>query len=124
MIKKKILIIDDEPHFTQMVKMNLEETGRFEVHTLNYPRQSVAVIRQLKPDLIFLDVIMSDLDGGDVAYQIKADPEISGVPIVFLTAAVKEEEIGGGEGIIGSHTFLAKPVSVKTLIDCIDQHLQ
>jgi len=124
MPKKRIMIIDDEVSFTQMVKINLEETGRFEVTMVNDPQQSIAVAKSVKPDLILLDVIMPGIDGGDVAYQLKNDNEIATIPIVFLTAVVKEEEADStGEETIGGHTFLAKPVSVQRLVGCIDKHL-
>ncbi len=123
MTKKKIMIIDDEESFTQMVKINLEETGRFEVTMVNNPHQSIPVAKSVKPDLILLDVIMPEVDGGDIAYQMKNDPEIAHVPIVFLTAVVREEEAASEEESIGGHTFLAKPVSVRKLVECIDKHL-
>jgi len=122
--KKKVLIIDDEISFTQMVKINLEETNKYEVRTLNDPLQAVTVARSFHPDIILLDVIMPTMDGGDVAYQIKGEQDISTIPVVFLTAVVKEEETGSGEGVIGGHSFLAKPVSVGKLVECIEKHVK
>lgn len=121
--KKKILIIDDEASFTQMVKINLEETGKFEVHTVNDPHQAVTAARHFRPDLVLLDVIMPTMDGGDVAAKIKDDQELSNTPIVFLTAVVREEETSSGESTIGGHAFVSKPISVGKLIDCIEKHI-
>lgn len=123
--KTRVLIIDDEVSFTQMVKINLEETNKYEVHTLNDPLQAVSIARSFHPDIILLDVIMPTMDGGDVAYQIKGEQDLSSIPVVFLTAVVKEEETGsGGEGVIGGHSFLAKPVSVGKLVECIEKHVK
>lgn len=62
---------------------------------------------------------MPDADGGEVAAQIKADRNLKDTPIVFLTAVVSKKE----EGLIGGRPFLAKPVGVKEVIDCIEKHL-
>lgn len=123
MAKKKILIIDDEVSFTQMVKINLEDTGRFEVMMVNDPKQALSMARHYKPDVVLLDVIMPGVDGGDIAYQMKEDQALAAVPVIFLTAVVKEEETDSGEGNIGGHSFLAKPVTLKKLLECIDKHL-
>jgi DNA-binding response OmpR family regulator len=70
--------------------------------------------REFAPDIIFLDVVMPEIDGGDVAQQIRSDPMLAHVPIVFLTAIVSAKE-GGHE--IGGFPFLAKPVSLDAVIE-------
>lgn len=119
MAKKRILLIDDEPSFTRMLRLNLEKTGAYEVREENRGAHGLAAAREFKPDLILLDVIMPDADGGDVAAQIKADKNLKDTPIVFLTAVVTKKE----EGMIGGRPFIAKPASVKEVIDCIEKHL-
>ncbi len=119
MAKKRILLIDDEPSFTRMLRLNLEKAGGYEVREENRGSQGLATAREFKPDLILLDVIMPDADGGEVAAQIKADRNLKDTPIVFLTAVVSKKE----EGLIGGRPFLAKPVGVKEVIDCIERHL-
>lgn len=119
MVKKRILLVDDEPSFTRMLRLNLEKTGAYEVREENRGAQGLAAAREFKPDLILLDVIMPDADGGDVAAQIKADKNLKDTPIVFLTAVVTKKE----EGLIGGRPFIAKPVSAKELIDCIEKHI-
>jgi len=117
--KKRILLIDDEPSFTRMLKLNLEETGAYEVRAENKGTQALAAARQFKPDLILLDVVMPDISGGDVASQIEADKIVKDIPIVFLTAAAKKED----EGIIAGRDFIAKPVTVEEVIECIERVL-
>ena len=119
MRKKRILLIDDEPSFTHMLKLNLEETGAYEVRAENRGTQGLATARQFKPDLILLDVIMPDMSGGEVAYQIEADRDVKNTPIVFLTGAAKKED----EGTIAGRAFIAKPVTVIEVIDCIERVL-
>ncbi len=120
MKKKRILLIDDEPSFTRMLKLNLEETGAYEVREENRGRFGLDAARQFNPDLIFLDIVMPDMSGGEVVYQIEADRDVKNTPIVFLTAAAKKNE---DEGIIGGRTIIAKPVTVEEVIDCIERTL-
>ena len=122
--KKKILIIDDEVSFARMVKMNLEKTDGFEVRTENRATNAVSAAREFRPDLILLDVIMPGMDGGDVANKIKRDHNLKGTPIVFLTATVSKHEAGDVGLNSGGELFLAKPISVEALIQCINEHVR
>ena len=63
---------------------------------------------------------MPKIDGGDVAQQIRSDPSLAKIPIIFLTAIVSAKE-GGQE--IGGFPFLAKPVSLDAIVKCIQTHL-
>jgi two-component system alkaline phosphatase synthesis response regulator PhoP len=123
MDKRKILVIDDEEDFTKLVKLNLERTGQYEVMTENKGLLGLVAAKKFKPDLIFLDIIMPDSDGGDVCYQLENDKETKGIPIVFLTAVAKKEEVKENWGTIGGHPFIAKPVSVRELVGCIEKKL-
>ena len=93
MTKKKILVVDDEASITRLLKLNLEKTGAYSVRTENEGIKTVEAAREFKPDLILLDVMMPDIDGGDVAAKLQADGLLNDVPLVFLTAAVKKEEL-------------------------------
>ena len=120
MDQKRILLIDDETVFTRMVKLNLEQTGRYLVREENRSLHAHATAREFKPDLILLDVIMPGLDGGELAAQLRADPHLKGVPVVFLTATVSKREAEAGTFNSGGFLFLAKPVSLKTLLQCLE----
>ena len=123
-MKRKILIVDDEPGFTKIVKMTLEASGAYEVRELNDPSAALAVARQFSPDLILLDITMPELDGGDVISQLRADPALIKVPVLFVTATVRKSEASAHNGLIGGEFFLAKPVSAEVLIRTIEEHLE
>ncbi len=118
---KRILIVDDESAFTRLLRLTLESTGQFQVEELNDGLRAVEVARAFMPDIIFLDVVMPEIDGGDVASKIQADPELAGIPIVFLTAIVSPKE-AGNETDIGGFPFLAKPVSVEAIKKVVEAH--
>lgn len=107
-----------------MVKLNLEKTGAFEVREENKATYALAAAREFKPDLILLDVVMPNMDGGDVAGQIHNDKHLKGIPVVFLTATVSKREAGPGGLTSGGSLFLAKPVTLETLIKCINDNVR
>lgn len=124
MEKKKILIVDDEAVFTRMVKLNLEQTGQYEVREENRALRALPAAREFKPDLILLDVIMPGMDGGELAASLQADYALRKTPIVFLTATVSPSEAKSGGFTSGGFLFLAKPVALKDLIQCIETHVK
>jgi len=75
---------------------------------------------RFRPDIVFLDIVMPKIDGGDVAQQIRSDPLLENVPIVFLTAIVSQRET---RSEIGGFPFLAKPVSLDAITKCLAEHL-
>jgi CheY-like chemotaxis protein len=116
---KRVLIVDDESGFTRLLKLTLEKGGKYIVREENDGTQAWLVARDFMPDIIFLDVVMPKIDGGDVAQQIRSDPKLAKVPIVFLTAIVSARE-GGQE--FGGFPFLAKPISLETIETCIEEN--
>lgn len=123
MTKKKILVVDDEASITRLLKLNLEKTGAYSVRTENEGTKTVEAAREFKPDLILLDVMMPDIDGGDVAAMLQSDGLLNGIPIVFLTAAVKKEELAAKGGMIGGFPYIAKPIDVKGVKEVIERTL-
>jgi len=120
--KRRILIVDNDPDTTHLVKVLLERTGQYLVLEENDSTKAHQSARNFRPDLILLDVVMQETDGGEVAAQIEADPDLHNTPIVFLTALVTRAEAKSGLNIQG-HPFLAKPVSIPELINAIERHL-
>jgi len=119
--KTRILVVDDEPAFTSMLRLNLEKTGQFAVREENDPTRAFQTAKLFRPDLILLDVMMPELEGGDVAQQIQADPDTRCIPIVFLTALVENDEAQVGGLVSGGRRFLPKPASVAEVLECISQ---
>src|SRR6202012_1169587 len=102
-----------------LLKLTLERTGRYIVQEQNDGTKAWLAARDFKPDLVFLDIVMPKIDGGDVAQQIRSDPMLANVPIVFLTAIVSQKETSNE---IGGFPFLAKPVSLDAITKCLVEH--
>ena len=82
MSKARILLVDDEAGISLSMKINLERTGRYEVRTENRAPNALATARLFRPDIIIMDLMMPEMEGGEVANQMAADPDLTAVPIV------------------------------------------
>jgi two-component system sensor histidine kinase/response regulator len=120
--KPRILIIDNSRDFTYSAKLALERTGRYSVWEENEPARAHQTAQHVKPDLILLDIVMPETDGGEVAARIESDPTLDQTPIVFLTALVTKAEARSGLQIQG-HPFLAKPINIPELVAGIERNL-
>lgn len=120
--KRRVLIVDDDPDSTHLVKILLEKTGNYVVLEENDADKAHESARNFRPHAILLDIMMPKTDGSEVAAQIEADPELRSTPIIFLTALVTEPETKAGLRIEG-HRSLAKPINIPQLIDQIEESL-
>ncbi len=120
---RRVLLVDDEPAFTRMVKRNLEAAGNYAVKAVNESPLAYNEACKFHPDIILLDVVMPQADGGDVATQIRNHPKTQHVPIIFVSAMVSRRESGEGFYESGGEHFIAKPVTTELLIHAIDQIL-
>src|SRR6202045_942587 len=120
--KPRILIIDNSRDFTYSAKLALERTGRYSIWEENEPARAHQTAQRVKPDLILLDIVMPETDGGEVAARIESDPTLQRTPIVFLTALVTKAEARPGLHIQG-HPFPPKPINVPELVAGIERNL-
>ena len=123
MKKIRVLLVDDEVGVTRLVKLNLERRGQYEVRTETNGLQALAAAHEFKPDVILLDVVMPNTDGGEIAAQIQAALELKHVPILFLTAIVSKQDHANGPLIRGGMRFLAKPITLAALVQAIEETL-
>jgi len=114
--KKTILIIDDEEDFCHFVKLNLEQTGNFEVLTANNGADGINMAQRYQPDLVLLDIIMPTMTGTQVAESLRNDKATKDIPIIFVTAIVKRGEVGARDYQFGGNYFVFKPVKLDELI--------
>jgi len=121
-----ILAVDDEESFTFFVKLNLQSNidHRFKVTTANSGEEGLRLAKSLRPDLILLDIMMPDISGAEVAEELLLDTRTKKIPIIFLTALVKKDEVEQEEGRMGGREFIAKPVSKEELIKRIETTLK
>ena len=112
-VETKILLVDDEASIRELVRFNLEKAG-YRVQEAADGQEAVNAIRQAKPDLVLLDLMLPGLDGLDVCRLVKGNRETSSIPIIMLTA--KTEEIDKVIGLeLGADDYMTKPFSPREL---------
>jgi DNA-binding response OmpR family regulator len=111
---KKILLIEDDTDLFSLLKYNLEKEG-FALSGLETGKGALDLCRQLRPDLILLDIMLPDSDGLEICKGIRRDADLATIPIIFLTARASEtDRIVGLE--IGANDYVVKPFFVRELI--------
>src|SRR5947209_498873 len=79
----RVLVIDDNRDTTRLIKVLLESRGDYFVLPENDPAKAHQTAQEFRPDVILLDIVMPETDGGEVAAQIEKDPKLQGTPIIF-----------------------------------------
>lgn len=116
---KKILIVDDEKPISDIIKFNLTKEG-YDTVTAFDGKEAVAVFKEEKPDLIILDLMLPELDGLEVAKEIR---KTSHIPIIMLSA--KDSEFDKVIGLeIGADDYVTKPFSNRELLARVKAHLR
>jgi CheY-like chemotaxis protein len=118
-MKKRILVVDDNASDTHLLKRYLEETNEYVVCEENDPKAALSTAEKFQPHLILLDVLMPEVNGGELAFSFKANPTFRAVPIVFLTSKLTKQEVANCAGRIGGYPFLAKPIVLPEVADCL-----
>ena len=111
MIKKKILVVDDEKKIVEVVKSYLEKEG-FEIYEAYDGKTAVDIFDKVNPSLLILDLMLPDMSGEEVCKLLRRK---SRVPIIMLTAKVDEASILDGFNM-GSDDYITKPFSPKQLV--------
>ncbi len=114
----QILIVDDSPTEAHILKGMLEKNG-FEIETAENGTEGIERAKELKPDLILMDVVMPGLNGFQATRQLTKNSETADIPVIIVTT--KDQETDRVWGLRqGAKDFLIKPVSEKTLMEKIN----
>ncbi|MCU0606490.1 MAG: response regulator [Candidatus Edwardsbacteria bacterium] len=114
---KKIMVVDDEPYIARVIKFKLEQEG-YIVISANDGVTGLAKIREEKPDMVLLDVMMPGMTGYEVCQKIKNDAELAGIPVVILTAKGQERDREQGFSM-GASDYITKPFSPNRLLELV-----
>jgi DNA-binding response OmpR family regulator len=121
-MRKRILVVDDDPELVELVSFNLKHAG-YTIGTAANGVEAIKKARSLAPDLILLDVMMPELDGFAVCEILRRDSATAAIPIVMLTAL--SGELGRLAGLgSGATDFLTKPFSPRLLVARIENLLK
>ncbi len=119
-MNKRILIVEDEITILQLLSLVLAKAG-YEVHTCQSGRDAIARMKEVRPHLVILDVMLPGLDGRAVASIMEQDDELSGIPIIVTSALVESEHMF--QPFPQVKAFCAKPFVLKDLVIKVKQCL-
>ena len=109
-----IVVIDDEPYALRAMSYLLTHEG-YEVVTASNGEDGLERVRELRPPLVFLDIMMPRLDGHEVCQQIRADPALNDTYIVMLSA--KGQQVDRERGLAeGANEYMTKPFSPREIV--------
>ncbi len=116
---KKIVIVDDEVHIRSLLEQTLEELEDdydVEIFSASDGKEGLELIERERPDLVFLDVMMPKMSGYEVCKQVKSNPELKDIKIIFLTA--KGQEVDKKQGLeLGALKYITKPFDPDDLLE-------
>ena len=121
MVKKKILLVDDEEDIIKMNKLRLAELG-FDVISASSGEEAIEKAGSESPDLILLDVMMPGIDGLQTLVRLKDNPETSSVPVLMLSGT-GEKIVRNKAMLTGAVDYIMKPFNAEMLLEAIKKHL-
>lgn len=114
MKKNHILIIEDEVDIQELIKYQLTKDG-YTVTGFTSGEEGLIAAKQIKPDLILLDLMLPGIDGLEICRRLKSDSATKDIPIIIITAKTDEIDIVSGLEV-GADDYLTKPFSPKVLV--------
>ena len=118
----KILLVDDEPDILEFLTYNLKKEG-YTVFNASNGREALTIAKKEKPQLIILDIMMPDMDGYEVCRHLKADPEMTKIPVIFISAlGMAEQKIEAFR--MGAVDYITKPFQAEEVLARVNTHVQ
>src|SRR5437588_9671941 len=114
--KRKVLLVDDDPDLVATINKALQEDGRFEVRIASNGFDAGMMVKEYRPDLIILDVMLPDINGKEVCQRVRADTSLEDVRILCISGMIEEDKVQELR-LSGADDFLHKPFDIEELID-------
>lgn len=113
--KRKVLVVDDDRDLVELIVDVLERDGRFETKSVNNGFDAGMMVKEYRPDLIVLDVMLPDINGKEVCVRVRSDSSLENVKIICISGMVESDKIEDLK-LAGADDFLQKPFETETLI--------
>lgn len=121
-VRKKVVCIEDEPEMIDLVRLILGRKG-FELIGAVGGREGLETVRQVRPDLVLLDLMMPDMDGWEVYQQMKADEDLREIPVIVVTAKAQSIDKVLGLHIAKVDDYVTKPFGPQELLESVGRVL-
>lgn len=121
-MNKKVLIVDDEPNILELLEYNLKKEG-YDVIRADTGESAIAILADVKPDIVLLDQMLPGIDGLGVLKKIRSNDSLSDMPVIMVTA--KSEEIDKIIGLeLGADDYVTKPFGIRELVARVKANLR
>ena len=114
--KRKILIVDDDEELVDLLSDVFEKEKRFDIRTANNGFDAGMLVREFRPDVVILDVMLPDINGKEVCQRIRSDDSLEAVKIICISGMVEQDKIDDLKAA-GANDFMNKPFNVDRLMD-------
>ncbi len=114
--KRKALLVDDDADLLEMLVDVFERDGRFEIRTANNGFDAGMLVKELRPDLVVLDVMLPDINGKEVCRRVRSDPKLEDVRIICISGMVEQDKVADLKAA-GADDFLQKPFDADILVE-------
>jgi len=121
--KRKVLVVDDDVEIVELLQRALEDDGRFEVRVAANGFDAGMMVKEYRPDIIVLDVMLPDINGKEVCHRVRSDNSLEEVRIICISGLVEEDKIQELK-LAGADDFVHKPFEVDYLIERMCQQLE
>ena len=115
--KRKVLIVDDDEELVELLVDVFERDKRFDIRTANNGFDAGMTVKEFRPDLVVLDVMLPDINGKEVCQKIRSDKTLEKVRVICISGMVEQDKIADLK-VAGANEFLQKPFTVDSLLDC------
>jgi len=120
--KRKVLIVDDDQELVELITEVLERDGRFEVRSVNNGFDAGMMVKEYRPDIIVLDIMLPDINGREVCQRVRGDKTMDDVKIICMSGMVEEDRVAELRAA-GADDFMHKPFEVERLLERMCQLL-
>jgi DNA-binding response OmpR family regulator len=120
-VQRSVLVVDDEPNIVVSLEFLLKQAG-FDVRVAHTGDEALRALAERAPDLVLLDVMLPSPDGYEICQAIRADPAMSGVHVIMLTAKSRDVEREKALAL-GADDYITKPFSTRELVERVKRAL-
>ena len=114
--RRKVLLVDDDVELVEVMTKFLEEDGRFDVKIATTGFDAGMLVKEYRPDMLVLDVMLPDINGKEVCQRVRADSTMEDVRILCISGMIEEDKIQDLR-LAGADDFMHKPFDAELLID-------
>jgi excisionase family DNA binding protein len=120
---RKVLIVDDDESLVELIQDFFERDGRFEIRTTNNGFDAGMLVKEFRPDVVILDVMLPDINGKEVCQRVRSDPALDDVRIICISGMVEQDKVAELKSA-GANDFMQKPFEIERLVDRVCELLE